>query len=365
MRKVMVFMPSLAGGGAERVTLQMCEGFLARGIEVSLVVGTSAGPLNDSVPAGLTVHDLGASHTVTAGPALARLVRRDRPDVVISAISHASIVATLAVRFTRRRPRLVVVHHNTTSLSTRGTPRRRDRLIPFLCGVAYRFADRVVAVSQGVATDLAHSSRLPVARIQVIPNPIEYGRIRQQADRTDDAVTTPVGQPVIVAAGRLEPQKRFDLLLRAFAGVTGRGHLVVLGDGTLRDELAALRDELGLADRVTLAGFTPNPYATFARADVFVLSSQFEGLPTVLLECLAFPLRIVSTDCPSGPDEILAGVEGAELVPVGDVAALTAGIERALSAGRLPAPRPDWQAYDSPRVIDRLAAMVEEVADAR
>lgn len=363
--RIVVFLPSLAGGGAERATLALSAGLAGAGFVVRLVVGTSAGALSDSVPDGVELVDLGAGRALTAAPALVRYLRRERPEVVISAISHASIIAAAAVRLGRPGGKLIVVHHNTTSISTRRSVRRRDRLVPALCAVAYRGADRIVAVSQGVAADLARSSHLALGRIEVVPNPIDYDRIRALADQpADDGPATDDTTPLLVAAGRLETQKGFDVLLHALAVTQRPSRLVLLGDGPLRAELTDLTQRLGLADRVTLGGFAANPYPYFARAAAYVLSSRWEGLPTVLLEALPFRLRIVATDCPSGPREILEGVDGAELVPVDDVGALAEAIDRAVAAGPLERSRADWRRYDFAEVMTRWAAVVREVADA-
>ena len=366
MHKVVVFMPSLAGGGAETVTLTLCDGLARQGYDVRLVVGTSSGALSNAIPAGVSIEDLRASRALAGVAALFRYLRRERPDVVISAISHASIIAAFVVRLGVRRSGLIVMHHNTTSISTRRSVRRRDRLVPMLCAVAYRMADRIIAVSHGVAADLSRSSHIPIARIQVVPNPIDYDRIQSLAAQDIDAATLPGGRaPLVVAAGRLETQKGFDVLLRAFAAMREPSRLVILGDGPLRGDLVATVDEFGLTGRVELPGFVKNPYAYFRQANAYVLASRWEGLPTVLLEALAFRLRIVSTDCPSGPSEILSGVEGAELVPVDDHEALAEALDRAVTAGPLRQTRDDWRAYDVGSIIKQLSAVVEEVASAR
>lgn len=145
---------------------------------------------------------------------------------------------------------------------------------------------------------------------------------------TDDRDT-----PVVLAAGRLAEQKGFDTLLKAFAQAKQNLalRLIILGEGKLREELEALARQLGVSDDVSLPGFVDNPYAFMSRADLFVLSSRFEGSPNVMLEALACDCQVVSTDCPSGPREILAGVDWGRLVPVDDVSALSASIENALA----------------------------------
>jgi glycosyltransferase involved in cell wall biosynthesis len=361
---VWLFLPDLSGGGAERVTLSIAEGLLARGLDVRLVVGSSRGPLGPAVPAALPVADLGASRTVVAGLKLYLRLARDRPSVMIGAMSHSNVVVALVCKLRVRRVPCVVVEHNTLTAKTSAASRRLVRLLPRLCRVVYPLADRVAAVSSGVASDLAGVLGRSPSSITVLHNPVNYSQIAQRAKEPVQTAWPVVddAEPVrVLAAGRLTRQKDFTTLLVAMSQLPPRFSLVILGDGEEHDRLTELCRTLDIGDRVRLAGFVDNPYPFMDRADVFVLSSRWEGLPTVLLEALAFTASIVSTDCPSGPREILAEGELGQLVPVGDAHALAAAILRAPTAV-VPARAHARQRYDTSAAIDAYVDVIRDVA---
>ena len=248
---------------------------------------------------------------------------------------------TLLARYVAASPaRIICGIHNTPShqLDARGNWRNTAKII--LLRWLYPRAAAVVAVSEGVALDSEHVFKLPRERLSVIPNPVltpELDVLAAQSAHHPWITTHDL--PVLLACGRLTPQKDYPTLLRAFKQVQSSraARLVILGEGELRQELEALCLQLGLEDVVDMPGFCANPYALMARCDLYVLSSRFEGSPVVLVEALACGARIISTDCPSGPSETLSGVVGARLVPVGDPDALASGI-LAMLADTQPAP---------------------------
>jgi glycosyltransferase involved in cell wall biosynthesis len=229
-------------------------------------------------------------------------------------------------------------------------------MLPRLVGRFYPWADGIVAVSQGAADDLARTARLPKDRIQVVHNPIVTPELREMAAaRLDHPWFEAGAPPVLLAVGRLAPQKDFGTLIRAFERVrrSRPARLMILGDGPERDALEALAAEVGLESAVDLPGRIVNPFPYMVRADAFVLSSRWEGLPSVLIEALFCGVPVVATDCPSGPREILAGGKHGLLVPVGDVEALARGIESALD-GEIPRPAPSsWEPYEQETVVRR------------
>jgi len=193
--------------------------------------------------------------------------------------------------------------------------------------LAYRRARRVVAVSAGVADDLAQFGALPPGQVQVIHNPVFSTDLDSLAARAPDhAWFAPGGPPIVLAAGRLHRQKGFDTLLRAFAQVRAETdcRLIILGEGEERSALETQAEALGLRYDIDLPGFHPNPFALMARAGAFVLSSRWEGFPNALVEAMACGAPVVATDCPSGPREIAQGL--APLVPVDDVRALAGAL---------------------------------------
>ena len=328
--KIALVVPDLDGAGAQRVMLDLAAGFVARGVEVDVVAVRAVGALRDAVPTEARVVDLRAGRAVAALPALARYLRRDRPDAVVSCLSHVNLVAVAAARLVRSRATVMVTQHNQLSSTAPRKTTRRGRAMPRLLRVGFRFADRIVAVSDGVADDLAATLGIPRARIDVVYNPIDFARLRRAATEPA-AVDWPGGRgPKLLAVGRLTEQKDLPTLLRALA-LLPQARLLVLGDGEDRAALAALARELGVTARVQLPGFVENPFPVFAAADAFVLSSRWEGLPTVLIEALALSPHVVATDCPSGPHEILEGGRFGGLAPVGDPAGLARAIEDELT----------------------------------
>ena len=331
---VAIYLPSLSGGGAERMMLNLAVEFSRRDVQVSIVLTHAEGPYLASVPSGVRIVDFRCSRVGHSLVPLVRYLRRERPTAILTAMTHANIIALLARRIAGVPARLVVSEHNVLSRITRASRPWRGKLFPYFAGKCYPWADGIVAVSDGVADDLACVTGLPRGRIRVIHNPVISDALAERANQPVDHPWFVAGQaPVILAVGRLTPQKDFPTLLRAFAqGRSQHGaNLVLLGEGEERPRLEQLADQLGIRARVQMPGFVDNPLSYMARAAVFVLSSVHEGLPTVLVEALACGTPVVSTDCPSGPAEILQNGEYGMLVPVGDVDALAHGITETLA----------------------------------
>jgi glycosyltransferase involved in cell wall biosynthesis len=336
MSRLVVFMPDFAGGGAERTLIDLAVGAGDTGVDVTLVVARGSGPLAERVPARVPVVVLGRRRTLGAVVPLARLLRAQRPDALLTGITHSNLVAIAARRLARVPTRVVVTEHTHMGAAHARPENRRSRILPALVRRVYPRADHVVAVSEGVADGLAAASGLDRERIAVVYNPVDCAAITAAAAEPPAWARPATTQALVVAVGRLHPDKQFDLLIRAVAGLDRVG-LVVCGEGGTRAELEALAERLGVHERVWLPGFVANPYPIMRHADVLALSSRREGLPTVLLEASCLDLPIVSSDCPSGPREILAAIGAGHLVPVGDVEALTRALARALDGDRGPA----------------------------
>lgn len=331
--RVAIYLPSLSGGGAERVMLNLAVEFSRRDIQVSIVLAHADGPYLASVPSGIRIVDFGRPRVRRSLVPLVRYLRRERPAAMLAAMTHANIIALLARRIAGVPARLVVSEHNVLSRITRASRLWRGKLLPCFARKCYPWADGIVAVSSGVADDLARVTGLRRDQISVIYNPVVSDALAERASQPVDHPWFAAGQPpVILAVGRLAPQKDFPTLLRAFAqGRSQHGaNLMLLGEGDERPRLEQLVDRLGIRAHVQMPGFVDNPLSCMARAAVFVMSSVHEGLPTVLVEALACGTPVVSTDCPSGPAEILRNGEYGMLVPVGDVGALERGITETL-----------------------------------
>jgi glycosyltransferase involved in cell wall biosynthesis len=354
--RVAIFLASLEGGGSERIALNLAQGFAERGLEVDLVLQRAEGPYLAQVPDEIRIVDLRAGRMARAAFPLITYLRRERPPFLLSLMMGANIIAILSRKLARVDTRLVISEHLNISIASGNAVRLRSRYLPLMAKRTYPWADGIVAVSEGVAEDLARTLGLPRKKIEVIYNPVITPELLEKArEPVDHPWFQPGEPPVILGAGRLTGQKDFPTLLRAFSLVRKERpvRLVILGEGEDRHELKALVDELGLAEDVEMPGFVDNPYGYMAGAAVFVQSSRWEGLPTVLIEAMALGKPVVATDCPSGAREILNDGRYGTLVPVGDVKRLAAGISAMLEQPVEPLPawvdrfRPDCtiQAY--------------------
>lgn len=329
-----IFIPSLAGGGAERVTINLIEGFLGHGFKIDLVLSAAEGPLLKSVPPQARIVNLRSSRTIKSVNALRKYLKSKQPAYLLSALDHANIVALLARKLARVDTKVIVTVHNTLSASLEAFNSTKAFLMPRLIRNLYPLADHVVAVSKGVAQDLADTTGLSVSGIKVVYNPIItpalFEKLKQPVNHK--WFSSP-GYRVILAVGRLEKQKDFPTLLKAFAVLreSRKVKLIILGEGAERKNLESMVDSLGLNEDVSLPGFVENPYAYMACSSLFVLSSRWEGLPTVLVEAMAVGTPVVATDCPSGPNEILEGGRYGPLVPVGDAILLAKAMDSTLA----------------------------------
>ena len=316
-----IYLTSMTMGGAERVARNLCKGLVDRGYEVDLVLVEAAGELLNELPDAVSVINLNASRVLhSLGPLREYLSIRE-PDILYSMMTEPNVVAVLAHQFATSNTRLIVSEHNMLSHSSESV---KDHLARTGAWALYPLADDVVAVSEGVRDDLIANTRLDSMDISVIYNPVDVESIREQASQpVKHEWLTDASLDVVLAGGRHEPQKGFDTLLNAFSQISEEDiRLVLFGTGSETNSLQAYATTLGIDERISFPGFVENPFAYMASADVFVLSSEYEGFGLVLIEALACGCPVVSTDCESGPREILdAGTYG-PLVPVGDANAL-------------------------------------------
>lgn len=345
---------SMAGGGAQRAVAKLATGLVRRGYDVDLVLAHAVGPYLAEVPAEVRVVDLDVPRVAAAVVPLARYLRRERPAVVFSVLDYVNVVSVVARALSRVDVRLVVSERNTVSAAVAHTSRRRTELMPRLIRWAYPRADAVVAVSQGVASDLVEVCGIEASHVHVLNNPVvtpETARMRSEP--VDHPWLRDPTLPVVLAVGRLVPQKDFGTLLEAFAIArhSRAARLVILGEGSQRAALEETARRLGIADDVDLPGFCPNPYPAMAAADVFVLSSAWEGSPGVLIEAMSCGTPVLSTDCPSGPRQILDGGRWGRLVPVGDAQAMANGLVDAVDGRVPPPPTESWAAYEQDMVV--------------
>jgi glycosyltransferase involved in cell wall biosynthesis len=344
------------------VTLNLAQGIIERGLPVDLVVAVAKGAFRDQLPPGVRLVDLQSSRVILSLLALTAYLRREQPRVLISSMSHANVVALWAARLARQGTPVVVTVHDTMSQSTHKRGRVAAWLWPRLLRTFYPWAASVVVVSRGAADDLARSAGLPAERLQVVYNPVITPAMMATAQQLPDHPWFGPGEPpVILSVGRLTPQKDFPTLIRAFAMLRRQrtAHLMILGEGEERRTLETLAAELGVGADVALPGFRNDATAYMAGSALFVLSSAWEGLPTVLIEALAAGARVVSTDCPSGPREILQDGRLGALIPVGDPDALTRAMLDALDRPRERTPLAALKPFTRDAAVDHYLRLIE------
>lgn len=365
---VALFLPTFTPGGIERSLLNLAEGFVDRGVDVDVLVADRRGSFESRVPAAATVVDLEAGRIRNSVVPLVGYLRRESPDVLFSGHTHANLVAVWSGTLARTGAEVVIGVHNTLSESEDAESGLEPTLIRRLIPVTYRRADRVVAVSEGVAEDVAAVAGLRRDEISVIHNPVIGSEFFASVDEpVSHRWLTDGSNRVVLGAGRLTPQKDFGTLVRAFDSVretTPNARLLVVGSGEKREELERLVDRFDLRPSVEFVGYVENLYAVMNAADVFVLSSRWEGFGIVLVEAMAAGTPVVATDCPHGPSEILDRGRFGRLVGVGDVTEMARAIEETLRAESDPGPlRARAMDFTVEAVVDRYLRLLEIPAE--
>lgn len=326
VKRVFVFRPTLGVGGADRVTATLLQKLDRARFSPTLVLMRAEGPFLADLPADVRVIDLAAPRLALSGPALYRVLRRERPDVLFSTCSTSNVIAATTHRLARSPARLVLSERNAIY---RGRSRRHPKQAAevALKKLTYPWADLVTAVSQGVADEVQDAVRLAPGKLAVVYNPMVDDDLAARAAEPVDHPWFHDGQPVILACGRLVAQKDYPTLLDAFAHVRAHyaARLFILGEGPLEATLRAEVSARGLAEVVHFHGFDKNPFRFMARATLLMHASRAEGLPGSLIQTMACGTPVVSTDCDFGPREVIASPgEDGYLVAVGDAFALAA-----------------------------------------
>jgi glycosyltransferase involved in cell wall biosynthesis len=316
--RISFFMPSLAGGGAERVVLNLIRGFQRHDIQIDLLVASTDGELLSQIPEGINFVDLKTKRVLRSVFSLAYFLHKNRPDILFSAMDHANLVAIWAAILSANPVKRVISVHQVGTKYREIDIRFREKVVQSLLKIFFRYAHQIVAVSNGVADDLIQKMHIKPEKIKTIGNPILF---RDQLNALKDKLPTkPAGLNRIVSVGRLVKEKDFHTLITAFYLVNKRmpGHLLVYGEGPERESLEQQWCQFGLSACVDFPGFTGDVFSAFQAADLCVVSSLTEGFGNVIVEALACGVPVVSTDCPTGPREILQDGKYGILVPVQD-----------------------------------------------
>lgn len=334
-KKIAIFLPNLNGGGAERISVNLANGLSSRGYVVDMVLLGATGPFLDALDPAVNVVDLQVKRMRKMLPPLVLYLRQARPNVLLACMWPLTVFAVIAHKVAGVSTRIVVAEHNTWSMSQAEYSPLRRFVIKKTMRLFFPNAVAVVAVSTGAADDLANFAGLSRDVITTIYNPVIDSSIKNARLTESFGLSCWQSAPFrILTVGTLKQQKNHALLIRSFSILLKRidAHLLILGEGHLRNELETLIDELGIKASVSMPGFLRDPSPFYQNANLFVLSSVWEGLPTVLIEALAHGAPVVSTDCPSGAREILCDGQFGCLVPVGDAEALAAAMVDSLLA---------------------------------
>ena len=347
--RIALVIPHLGGGGAERSTLKLARGLLSRGHKVDLLDFGNTETLAHEIPAGtrrfklhceptdvrdflhvacrfgLGIIPLLRRKSLSDARAVSVYINEERPDCILPSLPRAKAATLLAVCFAKFNPVVIPIIRNVLT--------NRSRRSRKLYSILFPRADHIVTVSDGVAENLIRDLKIPRERITRVYNPVVTEEIAEMARATPDHPwIADGGPPVVLSVGRLARVKDFPTLLRAIRQVSKNRpvRLIILGEGSWRMRLEKMARKLGVEAIVSLPGWVDNPYAFMSRASVLVLSSKREGLGNVLIEAMACGCPCVSTNCPSGPAEILDGGRFGPLVPVGNASALGIAVDRVL-----------------------------------
>jgi glycosyltransferase involved in cell wall biosynthesis len=297
---ILFILPSLSGGGAERVTVNYLLKLHSRGYPVGLVLFKKEGPLLKIIPEEITIYNLDTITLKKSIIPIVRIVRKLRPNIVFSTFGYINTPLLACRWLLPSKTKIWIREANLSSISLSNNP--YSRLMMYLYRLLYKKADKVICTSERMKDEFVVDYLVHASNTEVLPNPVDIDTIRKSSisiERFDK------GGVCYVAAGRLTFQKGFDRLLKWFADLDEKtSTLVILGDGDLKDELAEESEVLGVQDRVKIKGFCNNPWQWYAGADVFLLSSRWEGMPNVVLESLACGTPVIATEESGGVREL-------------------------------------------------------------
>lgn len=329
MKKVALYIPSMNGGGAERVMLALANGLAEKDIQIDLVLNKAEGTYIKYISSKVNIVSLDSSRVLYSILPLAKYLRKEQPDAILSAMNYVNVITMLAKFASNSKTKVVLSEHSNFTEAKKTIGHIKSRVIIPLMSWTYQKSDAIVAVSNGVADALAKEINIKRNKITTIYNPIFSDNLTKQSK---ESVSHPWiradSLPLILGVGRLTRQKDFESLIRAFKKVREQKdcNLIILGEGELRPQLEQLINNLNLYDSVQLLGFVDNPYAWMAHANLFVLSSINEGFGNVIVEAMACGTPVVSTNCPSGPREILEDGLWGRLVPPSNTSLLSEAI---------------------------------------
>jgi glycosyltransferase involved in cell wall biosynthesis len=333
MSSICIVLPNLAGGGAEKLSVNLANSWVDSGHNVEFILMNKQNDFSSIISNKIKITILSVSRISGIIIPLRMHITKERPDIILSAMWPMTSASVVSWLLSGKIGKLFLSDHNMLSISAKNNPNISYLFLSILMKLTYKFASGVIAVSKGVKHDICNLSLLSDNRIKVIYNPIATGL--NTPDFSKDAIINVWGEEVqhrVLSVGSLIEQKDHETLIKAISLLSDIGNLklVILGKGHLYNKLESLIEKYKLQNRVELAGFVSNPDKWFSSADLFVLSSRWEGFGNVIVESLEYGTPVVSTDCPSGPSEILNDGTYGKLVQVGDIVELADAIRQGL-----------------------------------
>jgi len=331
--QIAFFIPNLECGGAEKMVINLANYFCKKNIKIDLILIQKKGDFLKNVSKNIRIINLNSNRAFYSIYPLIKYLRKNRPKVLISTLNHVNIVALISVFISFTKTKIFIRSVNTFSMNLKSLSKSKEMIQRFSALILYRFADNIISNSMQSADDLAKTLKLNRKKIKVIYNPTITPNIYKKMEEYISHPWLNSKQITIIGVGRLEKVKNFTNLIRAVKILKNKidAKLIILGEGSERKNLEKLIKNLNLKNSVKLMGFQQNPYSFIYRSNLFVLSSDSEGLPNALIEAMACGTPVVSTNCPSGPSEILENGKYGKLVPVNNPEALAEAIIETLN----------------------------------
>lgn len=361
-RKVLFIIPSMAGGGAERVFSLLVKHVDRGGFEPALALLKKEGPFLTDIPADVEVIDLKSEKSRYAVWKIIRLVRRRRPDIVCTTLGYLNLITLMASVFFPRGVKLVI--RESTHVSESLKLEKYGKIFRKLYRRLYGKANAIICLSESMKSDLLAQFNLPERKINVIPNPVEYEFVRKRAEEDPALDMSRFDRSrTMISIGRLEYEKGHDLLIEAMAMLDGDLNLILVGSGSRRAQLEALVREKGLADRVLFAGFQQNPFALTGNAALFVFPSRYEGFGSALAEALSCGLPVATFAGPTAAREIVTPGFNGFLAEKIDAESLAEAIQSAMSHTFDPAAIAEdaRKRFDVGRIVKKYEDVFENV----
>lgn len=321
-------LPSLEFGGAEKMVINLANYFCKKNIKVDLILMQKNGIFLKTISNDIKIINLKSKRALYSIFPLIKYLKNNKPNFLISTLNHINIISLISILFSQVKTKIIIRSVNTFSENLKSLPKTKRIIQKFLASILYRFADDIISNSEKSADNLAKTLKLNRKKIKTIYNPTITSEIYKKMEERISHPWLNDKYITIIGVGRLQKVKNFINLIKAIKIINNKidVKLIILGEGPERKNLENLVKQLNLEKSVDLLGFTENPYTFMYRANIFVLSSNSEGLPNVLIEAMACGTPVVSTNCPSGPSEILDGGKYGKLVPVNNPEALAKAI---------------------------------------